>query len=230
MSPRWPTGEVLDGLWRFESVHPDWSDDNDGWDPEVAWWAVATQAGLVLVDPLLQDRDRQALDGLVEAAGGCAGIVRTTLWHERSIPELAERYHAEVWAGRPPEGAPPLVLHHVLEPEASAIRVLQRPLPSGLVAHFMPRQDEIALWLPKQRALLFGDVVIRDPDGRLRTCPDAWLHADDGPRRLRAALTELLGLPIEHALVAHGPPILRDGATALAAATRAEPASQAGGA
>src|SRR6202042_3299476 len=38
-------GEVLQGVWRFESVHPDWVEEDggeDGWERNVAWFAVST--------------------------------------------------------------------------------------------------------------------------------------------------------------------------------------------
>ena len=66
-------GEILSGLWRFEAVHPEWTEDEggeDGWDPTVSWLVTASGDGLVLIDPLAAES--QALDELVEAHGGCA--------------------------------------------------------------------------------------------------------------------------------------------------------------
>ena len=85
--------EVLSGVWRDVALHPEWTEDEggeDGWEREVAWYAVASSDGLVLIDPLVSDWN--ALDRLVSAQGGCAGIVRTCHWHQRSIPEAASRY------------------------------------------------------------------------------------------------------------------------------------------
>ena len=87
--------EILDGLWRFTAVHPEW-EDGDDWEPVVAWWAVQTDRGLLLVDPLVDDWDE--LDGLIEHGGGCAGVTRTCHWHQRSITEVSDRYAAAVWA------------------------------------------------------------------------------------------------------------------------------------
>jgi hypothetical protein len=40
------TGEIIEGLWRFEALHPEWTEgeggDEEGWEQQVAWWAVAT--------------------------------------------------------------------------------------------------------------------------------------------------------------------------------------------
>lgn len=188
------TGEVLRGLWRFESVHPEWTEEDgggeEGWDPTVAWWAVAAQSGLVLIDPLVFDWP--ALDCLVEDRGGCAGIVRTCHWHQRSIAEAAARYEAEVWA--------------------------RSELPGELVAHDVERDDEIALWLPAQAALLFGDAMLRSAAGELQVCPDSWTQPEGGPARLRALLRDLAELPVEHVLASHGPLVLGDGRAALRAA------------
>jgi hypothetical protein len=72
------TGQIVEGLWRFEALLPDWTepeDDEDGWEQSVAWWAVATSGGLVLIDPLVDDW--VGLDQLVAGGVGCAGVVRT---------------------------------------------------------------------------------------------------------------------------------------------------------
>jgi hypothetical protein len=187
------TGEVLQGLWRFEGVHPEWTEHDggeEGWEPTVAWWAVAGESGLVLIDPLVFDWP--ALDRLVEDGGGCPGIVRTCHWHQRSIAEAAARYGAEVWA--------------------------TPGLAGGLVAHEVERADEIALWLPAQAALLFGDAMLRSTTGELQVCPDSWTQPDGGPARLRAVLRDLAQLPVEHVLVSHGPLVLGDGRASLRSA------------
>lgn len=189
------TGEVLDGLWRFISIHPDWTDENDGWDPEVAWWAIRADPGLVLIDPLVSDWE--ALDALVEAAGGCAGIIRTTFWHERTIGAARERYATAVWAHRPTSGTPALPFDHLARPGEEML--------GGLRALEVLRDDEVGVWLPAQRALLFGDVMNREPDGRLRMCPEGWIERAGGHPALRAALTPLGDLEPEHVLVSHGP-------------------------
>ena len=94
-------------------------------------------------------------------------------------------------------------------------------LPGAVQAFWVARDDEIALWIASPAALVFGDVMMRSDDGTLRRCPDSWLVRDGGPDVLRSSLRSLPDLPVEHVLVAHGPLVLGDGRTALAAAISA---------
>lgn len=203
--------EILPGLWRFTAIHPEWDEDED-WDPEVAWWAVRTPEGVVLIDPLVEDWE--GLDGIVEAGGGCAGIVRTIHFHERSIRQARERYGAEVWARTPPPNVP----------EHSFDRAVahEEPLPGGLLALDVARDDEIGVWLADQRALVVGDVMLRGADGDLRMCPEPWVARIGGYARLRPALGPLLELEPAHVLVSHGPLVLGDAPGALARAVASD--------
>jgi hypothetical protein len=206
-------GEVLEGLWRFEALHPEWTEDEggaEGWEQNVAWWAIASSRGLVLVDPLVFDW--APLDRLLGANGGCAGVVRTLHWHQRSVAEAAARYQADVWAKPPPEGVP-------LHPFDHALTNGER-LFDGWQPLDVERADEIALWLPAQAALMFGDAMLRTHAGDLRPCPASWLQPEGGPARLRAVLGSFTEFPVEHVLVSHGPLVLHDGVASLQAATR----------
>jgi metallo-beta-lactamase superfamily protein len=206
------TGEIIDGLWRFAAVHPEWTEDEggeEGWEPEVGWWAVAAPGGIVLIDPLVDDWE--ALDQLVADGGGCAGIVRTCHWHQRSVSEAASRYAAEVWAKPHPDGRSLHPLDHAVGDREQIVGELR--------AFDVERADEVALWLPRQASLVFGDAMLRKRAGELRVCPESWTQPAGGPARLRALLRALTELPVEHVLVSHGPLVLGDGAAALRAAT-----------
>jgi hypothetical protein len=204
--------EILQGLWRFEALHPEWTEEEreeDGWEQSVAWWAVAAPAGLVLIDPLIDDWE--ALDSLVEGASGCLGIVRTCHWHQRSIDQVVSRYNVSVWARRDPDGNVPHVLDHAVgdrEVPFESLRIID-----------VERADEVAVWLPHQRALVFGDAMVRSAAGELRVCPDSWTQPEGGAARLRALLGDLTALPVEHVLVSHGPLVLGDGLASLRRAT-----------
>jgi hypothetical protein len=96
-------------------------------------------------------------------------------------------------------------------------------LPGGIRAFQTARAAEVVYWLPEQRALAVGDVLLgagakpRPTDDPLRLCPESWLgkqsHED-----LRASLRPVLDLSLERVLVSHGKPVLSGGGQALAAA------------
>ncbi len=205
-------GEIIEGLWRFEPIHPEWTEDEggeDAWGQSVAWWAVAIPSGLVLIDPLVDDWD--GLDRLLNDRGGCAGVVRTCHWHQRSIADVVSRYGVEVWAKLHPDGQAPGAFDHAM--------CDQDEIFDGFQVFDVERADEIALWLPRQAALVFGDAMLRSSAGRLRVCPESWTQPEGGPARLRTLLRALTALPVEHVLVSHGPPVLGSGVTAVQIAT-----------
>ena len=206
------TGQIIGGLWRFEALLPDWTEHEggeDGWEQTVAWWAVAAAGGLVLIDPLVHDWD--AVDRLVAVGGGCTGVVRTCHWHQRSIVDVSSRYDVGVWARPDPDGRVHNAFDHAVSDRGELFDRLQ--------AIDVERADEIALWLPRQGALVFGDAMIRTRAGELKVSPESWTQPEGGPARLRSLLGALSGLPVEHVLVAHGPLVLSDGLASLRSAT-----------
>lgn len=205
-------GQVLEGVWRYEAQHPEWSEHEggeDGWEPVVGWWILQSPAGLVLVDPLIDDW--RQVDRLAEEHGGCAGIIRTCHWHHRSVTEAAARYQLGVWAKpHPAERDWPGFDRELAD---------RQELFGEITAFDMERDDELALWYAPQRALIFGDAMLRREEGQLRVCPESWTQPDGGHERLRSLLRRLTELPVEHVLVSHGPLVLGGGLTALRAAT-----------
>jgi glyoxylase-like metal-dependent hydrolase (beta-lactamase superfamily II) len=207
-----PVGEVLADLWQFSGVHPEWTEHEggeEGWEPDVAWWVLGAPGGAVLIDPLVEDWD--ALDQLIGRYGGCSGIIRTCHWHQRSIADAAARYGASVWARAHPSGGPH---DHAVKDGDEIV--------GGVVAFDVERTDELALWLPTQRSLIFGDAMLRTTAGVLRVCPETWTQPPDGRGRLLSLLERLTELPVEHVFVSHGPFVSGDGLSELRAALRAE--------
>lgn len=178
---------VAPGLRRWTAWH-------DEWKHEVASLALETDDGLVLIDPLEPPSDVRGADH----------VLVTVYWHGRSTKDVDAK---RVWAST--RSAQPLRNRGV--GVTDAFRAGDE-LPGGIQALQTARAAEVVYWLPDQRALAVGDVLLGSP---LRLCPESWLgkptHAD-----LRASLRPVLDLPLELVLVSHGEPVLRDGRAALA--------------
>jgi hypothetical protein len=183
--------ELAPGLRRWTSWH-------DHWEEQVGSVAVETDDGLVLIDPL----DPPAELGRPDH------VLVTVYWHARAAADLGAR----TWA--PPRSLRPLANRGIEAADAA------EGLPGGIQAFPTARAAEAVYWLPEQRALVVGDVLLgagakpRATDEPLRLCPEGWLgkqtHAD-----LRESLRPLLDLPVERVLVSHGAPVLADGRAAL---------------
>lgn len=94
-------------------------------------------------------------------------------------------------------------------------------LPGGVECFDTAREGEVLYWLPSERALVVGDVLLGAGAGKrtdpLNLCPERWLSGKATLDDLRASLRPLLELPIEKVLVSHGAPIVADGHAHLAA-------------
>jgi glyoxylase-like metal-dependent hydrolase (beta-lactamase superfamily II) len=189
--------EIAPGLRRWTALHEEWRE-------EVASLAVDTDDGLVLIDPIDPPRGIARPDH----------VLLTVFWHLRSVTELAAPH---IWAsqrGVRRLGNRGVEVTDAIEDGAS--------LPGGIRAFPTARDSELVYWLPQQKALVVGDVLLgagakpKATDDPLRLCPERWLgkasHGD-----LRRSLRPLLELPIQRVLVSHGKPLLRDGKRALAA-------------
>jgi hypothetical protein len=183
--------EIEPGLWRWTSLHPEWTADDD-WEEEVGCTYFEATDAVVLFDPLVPPEDPErflaALDLDLDRSARPLEILLTVPWHARSAGELVELYGATVGAP-PPEGVSPFWI-------------------AGAGG-----ERETLYWLEGPRALVVGDVLIGDP---LRLCPDSWLPDDLRGARIRDSLRPLLDLPIERILTAHGEPVLEGGHDALA--------------
>jgi len=187
--------ELAPGLRRWTAWHDHWQED-------VGSAALESDDGLLLIDPLSPPR------GL----GRPEHILLTVFWHSRSTRDLGAK---RVWAS----GRTVKALQNrgvtVTDPIATGTE-----LPGGVQAFETARRGELVYWLPNQRALVAGDVLLgagakpRATGDPLRLCPERWLgkatHAD-----LRRSLRPLLDLPVHRILVSHGRPVLRGGKGAL---------------
>jgi hypothetical protein len=189
--------EVAPGLHRWTGWHEEWKQ-------EVGSLAVETDDGLVLVDPI--DPPSQLSKP--------RHVLITVFWHARSTGGLGAK---QVWASK-------RAVRRLRNRGVDVTDALDgaEELPGGIHAFGTARESELVYWLPDQRALAVGDVLLGAgakpgaTDDPLRLCPERWLDKaahDD----LRASLRPLLDLPLERVLVSHGDPVLSDGNRALTA-------------
>ena len=182
--------EIAPGLRRWTVRHEEWGE-------EVGCLAADTGDGLVLIDPLAPP----------DEISSPQHVLLTVFFHLRSTKDVAAQ---RVWAPR-------------YSRRSAANRgvtvtddVADGGLPGGIVAVQTARRAEVVYWLPEQRSVVVGDVLLgagakpKATDEPLRLCPERWLsgpsHAD-----LRESLAPLLELPVEHVLVSHGAPVLANG-------------------
>jgi glyoxylase-like metal-dependent hydrolase (beta-lactamase superfamily II) len=179
---------VAPGLRRWTAWHEEWKQ-------QVASLAVETRDGLVLIDPLDPPPELRRAEH----------VLITVYWHDRSAKDVAAKH---VWAST--RSAQPLRNRGI---DVTNVFRAGDELPGGIRALQTARAAEVVYWLPEQRALAVGDVLLGSP---LRLCPESWLgkrsHED-----LRESLRCALDLPIERVLVSHGEPVLSGGEQALAA-------------
>jgi glyoxylase-like metal-dependent hydrolase (beta-lactamase superfamily II) len=187
--------EVAPGLRRWTAWHDEWQED-------VGCLAVDTDDGLVLIDPLDPPR------GLRRPQH----VLLTVHWHVRSTKAR------HVWAH---QRAIRLLANRGVE--VSHPITAGDPLPGGIRAFETARPGEVVYWMPRQRALAVGDVLLgagakpHATDDPLRLCPERWLGGGATHDDLRESLAPLLELPVVRVLVSHGEPVLRGGGRALAA-------------
>jgi hypothetical protein len=189
--------ELAPGLRRWTAWH-------DHWEEDVGSLAVETSDGLVFIDPIDPPPELGRPDH----------VLVTVYWHARATGRLGA---AHVWAST--RSAQPLRNRNVHVTDSFRAG---DELPGGIQAFQTARSAEVLYWLPEQRALAVGDVLLgagakpRATSEPLRLCPERWL----GKRtqdELRQTLRPLLDLPVERLLVSHGEPILSDAKRALAA-------------
>jgi Metallo-beta-lactamase superfamily len=182
--------EIRPGLKRWAGPHPEF-DPAEG-NLDASYTAVASALfladdALVFIDPLVPDELWPDLDSEVKQSGKPVVVLTTIFFHERNRDDVVRRYGGRI---------------------------------GGDVAGVRPfsaeRADEVAYWLERPRAVVFGDAVLGDQNGGLRITP--WARSPEGLEQTRQALLALLDLPVEVVLPAHGDPVLAGGHEALARA------------
>ena len=213
---------LADGLWRWTARHPEWHPGEFG--SEVASFAVQARDDILLIDPLLPREPEPVLELIDELLGSRVAILISIPYHVRSAEELWRRYRdrsdCAIWG----HAACAKRLS-----DRSGFREIELgvPLPAGVSAHPIgrPRRQEMPLYVPSHRALVFGDaVVVVDRELRVWSFDKVDARRAGWYRdRFNPTLEPLLELDIERVLVTHGEPVLTDGHTKLRAALAARP-------
>ena len=97
--------DVAEGLWLWRQPHPDWTEDNDDWEPEVSSFAVRSNGVHLLLDPLAPHPSASEVYDRIERVDA---IVVLKPDHVRDVDLFARWYKAEAhgpflfWAGEAP--------------------------------------------------------------------------------------------------------------------------------
>jgi glyoxylase-like metal-dependent hydrolase (beta-lactamase superfamily II) len=187
--------QVAPGLRRWSAWHSEWRQ-------EVGSLAVDTPDGLVLIDPLDPPPEVRAP----------AHVLLTVFWHSRTAGELGAEH---VWA--PARGVRKLKNRGVVVTDPFE---KDPELPGGIKAIPTAREGEVVYWLPQQKAIAVGDVLLgagakpHATSEPLRLAPDNWLEGAT-KKQLIKSLLPILDLPLERILVSHGDPVLQGGKEVL---------------
>jgi glyoxylase-like metal-dependent hydrolase (beta-lactamase superfamily II) len=185
--------DLAPGLWIWRQPHPDWSPER-GWEPLVTSTCVESGGEVALLDALAPPEDESAFWDRLDATPPTMAVVLKPD-HVRSVDLFVRRY------GIPAFG--PDVFYRGDAPRTELEWIGEgSELPGGFVALYDGRgRTETPLWLPEQRTIVFADAMTTS-DGELRVWWTPWHD-----KRVVPALRELLDLPFERVIVAHGDPV-----------------------
>jgi glyoxylase-like metal-dependent hydrolase (beta-lactamase superfamily II) len=177
-----------------------WTAYHGHWEEDVGCIAVDTDDGVVFIDPLDPPPEIGTPDHTLITVFFHARDARGRVWAPKELVRRLRNRGIEVT--------------DPFEPGDD--------LPGGIRCYETARSGEVVYWLPAERALVVGDVLLgagakpRATDEPLRLCPARWLDGGKTLDELKASLRPLLGLPVEQVLVSHGDPVLADGRARLA--------------
>ena len=194
-----PAAETLDvrpGLWIWRLSYPDWH-EGAGWPEVVTSTCVESGGEVAVLDALAPPEDSEIWERLDARPPTLAVVLKPD--HVRDVDLFVRRYGCRAF------GPWLFERQNIPETELEPIEPGSE-LPGGLRALYDGRgRNETPLWLPEQRTIVFADGMT-GAGGELRIWETP--HID----RARAALRELLELPFERVIVAHGEPLHDRGA------------------
>jgi glyoxylase-like metal-dependent hydrolase (beta-lactamase superfamily II) len=183
--------DVAEGLWIWRLSYPDWH-ERAGWPEVVTSTCVESGGEVAVLDALAPPDDSEVWQRLDAKAPTMAVVLKPD--HVRDVDLIVRRYGSRAF------GPWLFERQNIPETELEPIEPGSE-LPGGLVALYDGRgRNETPLWLPEQRTLVFAD-GLTGAEGELRIWDTP--HID----RARPALRELLELPFERVIVAHGEPV-----------------------
>jgi hypothetical protein len=184
--------DVAPGLWVWRLRHPAWAPGVD-WEPLVTSTCVAAGGEVALIDPLAPPEDDPLWERFDDLAPTLVAVLKPD--HVRDVDLFVRRYGVRAYGPRL------FWRDDIPETELEPIEPGDE-LPGGLVALYEGRgRNETPLWVAERRALVFAD-ALTERDGELRVWGTPWHE-----KRVLPALRELLELPFEHVIVAHGEPV-----------------------
>jgi hypothetical protein len=191
--------EILPGVWHWTTTH-------ERWGIEISSYYLGTER--VLIDPRVPE---EGLDWFEEHGPPVAALL-SNRHHYRDSGRFAERFGTRVLANR-------LGAQEFQHGEPVEFFGAGDELPGGVlslpVGAICP--DETALFAPAHRAIALADGLVRmPPDGPLGFVPDSLMYDPERTRAgLIAAYRGMLDLDFDTLLLAHGRPLVGDGAAAL---------------
>ncbi len=188
--------EVVRGVWT-------WSVHDDRIDFVSASYAVSTEQGTVLIDPL------PLADEPMKEVGDVSAICLTTSSHQRSSWRLRRQLGVNVWAP---------ALAREVEEEPDERYAEDDMLPAELRPVFTPGAGttQHTLLLARDGGIAFvPDLLVLPPGGELMLIPEQYAHDVE---QARESVRKLLDLPFSVLCLGHGAPVKDDAKSKMEAA------------
>jgi glyoxylase-like metal-dependent hydrolase (beta-lactamase superfamily II) len=187
--------EVVPGVRR-------WSIHDERIDFLGAAYAITTEDGTVLIDPLRLEDDALAELGRIEAIVLTCGSHQRCAWRYRR--ELGAKVYAPAQAKE-------------IEEEPDVRYGDGDTLPGGLSAVFTPGAGttQHTLLLGDPKVAFVPDMLVETPDGRVAMLASRWMY---DPAEARRSVEKLLDLDFDVLCLAHGGAVTEDAKEAVRAA------------